>query len=256
MSDKRSTRAASMWQADWISLAALLVFILLVIAFDTWIDPVFSPTSLLITGVLLSIVPAFIWIAFFYRRDRLEPEPKGMVLQVFLLGGLLAAAIGIPFVHGFFEIASWLNRSVASHILGAILVVGFTQEFLKYAAVRFSVYSSKEFDECVDGIIYATAAGLGYAAVLNVVFVIDSGGVDLSTGILRITITSLAHASFAGVTGYFLGAEKFRERPVWWAAAGVSLAAVLNGLFFYLRSTWLPSWRWRRPCFFLELSNA
>jgi RsiW-degrading membrane proteinase PrsW (M82 family) len=124
-----------------------------------------------------------------------------------------------------------------AHILGAILVVGFTQEFLKFAAVRFSVFGSNEFDEPVDGIVYATAAGLGYAALLNINFVTESGGVDLAVGVIRITVTSLAHASFAGVVGYFLGQAKFTERPAWWTAAGVALAAVLNGMFFYLRST-------------------
>jgi hypothetical protein len=31
--------------------------------------------------------------------------------------------------------------------------------FLVFAAVRFTVYTSAEFDERVDGIVYATAAG-------------------------------------------------------------------------------------------------
>jgi RsiW-degrading membrane proteinase PrsW (M82 family) len=237
MNEKRSKRNASVWQADLFSILALILFVLIVVGLDRLISPVFNPTSLLITGVLLAIIPAFIWIAFFYRRDRLEPEPKSLVLQVFLLGGLLAAAVGLPMVNDVFAIRAWLNRSLTTQILGAILVVGVTHEFLKYAAVRFSVFGSAEFDEPVDGIIYATAAGLGYAAVLNIAFVLESGGVDLGTGVIRITITSLAHASFAGITGYFLGLEKFRQRPAWWTAAGVGLAAVLNGVFFTLRST-------------------
>lgn len=237
MSERKSQHSASMWQADMISVAALLVFVLLVYFLDGLIKPVFTPTTLLITGVILALVPAAVWIAFFYRRDRREPEPKHMVLQVFLLGGLLAAAVGIPLVESVFNVSSWLTRSTMAHILGAILVVGFTQEFLKYAAVRFSVFGSNEFDEPIDGIIYATAAGLGYAAVLNIAFVVDSGGVDLGAGVLRITVTSLAHASFAGVVGYFLGTQKFSQRPAWWSAAGVGIAAVLNGLFYYLRTT-------------------
>jgi RsiW-degrading membrane proteinase PrsW (M82 family) len=136
-----------------------------------------------------------------------------------------------------FDVNSWLTSSTLAHLLGSVLVIGFTQEFLKYAAVRFSIFGSAEFDECVDGIVYATAAGLGYALVLNITFVMESGGVDLGIGVIRITINSLAHASFAGVVGYFLGREKFGNKPAWWTAAGVTLAAVLNGAFFFLRST-------------------
>ncbi len=237
MQKKRFGHLASILQADMISILALVVFVLIVYALDSLLKPQFSNFTLLLTGVILALVPAGIWLAFFYRRDRMEPEPKHMILQVFVLGGLVAAGIGIPILDGVFAVDEWLTRSTFSHLLGAIFVIGFTQEFLKYAAVRFSVFGSSEFDEPVDGIVYATAAGLGYAAVLNVAFVVDSGGVDLAAGVIRITVTSLAHASFAGVVGYFLGREKFGLRPAWWTALGVSLAAVLNGLFFFLRST-------------------
>ncbi|HUF38810.1 MAG TPA: PrsW family glutamic-type intramembrane protease [Anaerolineales bacterium] len=237
MEKKRSQHLTSILQADLISILALVAFVVIVYMLDELLQPLLSGFTLILAGVILAIVPAIVWLAFFYRRDRLEPEPKGMVMQVFLLGALVAAAIGIPVVDNLFAVDNWLTRSTMTHILGAIFVIGFTQEFLKYAAVRFSVFGSSEFDEPVDGIVYATAAGLGYAALLNINFVIESGGVDLGAGVIRITVTSLAHASFAGVVGYFLGQEKFTKRPAWWSAAGVSLAAVLNGLFFFLRST-------------------
>jgi hypothetical protein len=35
--------------------------------------------------------------------------------------------------------------------------------------------------------------------------------------------------------GYFLAKQKFERRPVWWMPLGLTLAAVLNGLFSYLR---------------------
>jgi protease PrsW len=236
MNEKNSEHRESVWQADLISLVSLVLFVLAVFGLEAWIKPVFTNTSLVLTGIALAIVPAILWLAFFYRRDLLEPEPKSMVIQVFFLGGLLAAAIGVPLVNNIFQVSDWLYANLWTRLLGGILVIGFTQEFLKYAAVRWTVYKTAEFDEPVDGIIYATAAGLGYAAMLNILFVIDSGGVDLGTGVIRITITSLAHASFAGVVGYFLGIEKFQSRPYWFTSLGVVIAAALNGVFFTLRT--------------------
>ena len=157
-----------------------------------------------------------------------------MVLEVFILGGLLAGAIGIPLLNNVFQISNWLFSGFWINLLGAILVIGFSKEFLKYAAVRFSIYGSDEFDEHTDGIIYATAAGLGFATVLNVSFVVGSGGVNLGMGAVRIILTALAQASFAGITGYFLGREKLDHKPAWWVPLGISLAAVLNGLFNYV----------------------
>ncbi len=241
MNEKLTPHRESVWQADLMSLGFLVVFVLIVYNLEVWVKPVFTPTTLTLTGVVLSIIPAVVWLGFFYRRDRLEPEPKSMVIQVFFLGGLLAAALGIPLVENIFRVSEWMYTSMWTRLLGGILVIGFSQEFLKYAAVRWTVYKTEEFDEPVDGIIYATAAGLGYAAMLNILFVIESGGVDLGAGVIRITIISLAHASFAGVVGYFLGIEKFQNKPAWFTSLGVVIAAVLNGVFFTLRSAVITS---------------
>jgi len=199
------------------------------------LHPALTGTVLILAGVLLALVPAIIWMAFFYLQDRLEPEPKGYILGVFLLGALLASAVGIPLVENLFHVSKWIYADTATTILGSILVVGFIQEFLKYAAVRYSVFPSAEFDEATDGVIYATAAGLGYATVLNIQFVIANGGVALGSSVIRMVVVALAQASFAGITGYFLGRARFENKPWWWMPLGLSLAAVVNGLFNWLR---------------------
>lgn len=223
------------WRSNLGLILALVVFVGLVYAVDSFVQPAFTPSTLLLTGVLLAIVPAIIWLGVFYQQDRLEPEPKGFVVGVFLLGALLAAAVGIPLVENVFRVSDWLYTDTLTTILGGILVVGFAQEFLKYAAVRYSMYNSAEFDEATDGVVYATAAGLGYATVLNVMFVVQNGGVDLGLGVIRMAVVALAQAGFAGITGYFLGRAKFEHEPIWWMPLGITLAAVANGLFNWAR---------------------
>jgi RsiW-degrading membrane proteinase PrsW (M82 family) len=238
MSDQPSKPVAakrkSLSTSNMVTLALLGLFLLVAFGVEYLVKPTFSPVGLLFTGIIMALVPAILWLWFFYRQDRLEPEPKGMVLEVFVLGGLLAGAIGIPLLNNVFQISNWLFSGFWVNLLGAILVIGFSQEFLKYAAVRFSIYGSDEFDEHTDGIIYATAAGLGFATVLNVSFVVSSGGVNLGVGAVRIVLTALAQASFAGITGYFLSRDKLDHMPAWWVPVGISLAAVLNGLFNYV----------------------
>jgi len=202
---------------------------------DSALKPVFTTSTLLLTGVFLALVPAAIWLVFFYMQDRVEPEPKHYVLGVFGLGALLAAAVGVPLVENGFRVSHWIYADALTTILGGILVVGFVQEFLKYAAVRYSIYHSAEFDEPTDGVIYATAAGLGYATVLNIQFVVSNGGVDLGAGVIRMAVVALAQASFSGITGYFLGRAKFESEQIWWMPLGITLAAVANGLFNWLR---------------------
>lgn len=222
------------WRDEFLLIIGLCVFVGIVYALDNALNPVFTPTTLLLTGIFLALVPAFIWMIFFYMQDSAEPEPKGFVAGVFLLGGLLAAAVGIPVVENLFRVSHWIHNNTLTTILGGILVVGFTQEFLKYAAVRYSIYHSDEFDEPTDGVIYATAAGLGYATVLNINFVVANGGVDLGAGIIRMAVVALAQAAFSGITGYFLGRAKFESEQIWWMPLGITLAATFNGVFNWL----------------------
>lgn len=225
----------SVWRSSLLKIAAIVVFAVFVAIVAGITKPALEGGVLVYAGVVLALVPALLWLALFYAQDLLEPEPKAFVIGVFVLGALLASALGIPLVRGLFHVQTWLGRNLLVNLLGAILVIGFIQEFLKYAAVRYSVYLLPEFDERMDGILYGTAAGLGFATMLNINYVIDSGGVDLTAGVIRIVITALAQASFAGISGYFLGRAKFEDEPVWWLPLGLTLAAVLNGLFTVIR---------------------
>lgn len=230
-----SRSRGSVWRAGLASVSALLVFAVAAALLAGAIKPALSGAWLTAVGVVLALIPAALWLAFFYAQDRLEPEPKGHVLAVFVFGGLLASSVGIPIVRDLFHVQDALGRGFWFDLLGSILVVGFVQEFLKYAAVRYSVYLSPEFDERFDGILYGTAAGLGFATLLNIHYVVESGGVNLALGVITIVVNALAHASFGGVSGYFLGRAKFEEEPIWWLPAGLTLAAVLNGLFSVAR---------------------
>lgn len=233
-SEARLHERKHFWRDELLLILSLIIFVVVVYALDNALQPVFNPTTLLLAGIFLALIPAGIWLVFFYLQDRAEPEPKEYVLGIFGLGALLAAAIGIPVVENLFRVSHWIYSSTLATILGGILVVGFTQEFLKYAAVRYSIYHTDEFDEPTDGVIYATAAGLGYATVLNIQFVVTNGGVDLGAGVIRMAVVALAQATFSGITGYFLGRAKFESEQIWWMPLGITLAAVFNGLFNWL----------------------
>ena len=184
-------------------------------------------------------VPAVLWLGFFYLMDRHEPEPKQLVAGVCVLGALVAA----PLAHFVLNEAvspvaldaQGLSPFSLDRVIGAVLVVGLTQEVCKYAVVRYTIYTSHEFDEPMDGIVYMMACGTGFAVWVNYHRLSGQGHVILSTAAAQAVVTTLAHASFAGFLGYVMGRAKFSQRTP--LVRGILLmlgllgAAVLNGQF-------------------------
>ena len=231
-------RVAHNRKGMWTAMLALILGLGAFVAAVFFLAPRDAVSGLALTaiGLLLAIVPALIWLVVFYLQDRAEPEPKQYVLGVLILGALLAAAVGQPLIRDVFRVNEWASVNLGLRLLAGIAIVGAIQEFLKYAAVRYSIYRSAEFDERIDGIIYGAAAGLGYATFLNAEYVLSNGGVDLGIGAVRVAVVALAQASFAGVTGYFLGRAKFENRGPFWLPVGLLLSAILNGVVTTLLS--------------------
>jgi RsiW-degrading membrane proteinase PrsW (M82 family) len=200
-------------------------------------DPVNLGTKL---AALMASIPAVLWLAFFYLMDRHEPEPKQLVAGVCVLGALIAAPLAdfvqsqaVPplalAVHG-------LSPFSLDRIVYAVLIVGLSQEMCKYAVVRYTIYMSREFDEPMDGIVYMMACGTGFAVWVNYHRLSGQNHeVYLSIGAAQAVVTTLAHASFAGLLGYVMGRAKFSRRSA--PVRGILLmlgllgSAALNGQF-------------------------
>jgi RsiW-degrading membrane proteinase PrsW (M82 family) len=189
-----------------------------------------------LSALVFAAIPSALWLGYFYLQDRNEPEPKQLVGGVFILGACVAAPLA-NFVADLIPVAGAdLDPLGAHRVLSNILLTGVVQEMAKYAVVRYTIYQHREFDEPMDGIIYMTAAGIGFAAAQNYHHLVSLGGsVVLSQAAMNTVINTLAHACFGGVLGYALGVAKFSKvAPLRRGAilfAGLCAAAVLNGVF-------------------------
>lgn len=191
-------------------------------------------------SMLFAAIPAALWLGFFYLEDRHEPEPTQLVAGVFVLGALVAA----PLAEFLVEVLApapalappGLPALSPDRVVYAIAVLGLAQELCKYVVVRYTVYGSPEFDEPMDGVVYMVAAGTGFAVWLNYQrFAALGHELYLSTGAAMAVITTLAHASFAGLLGYVLGRARFTRRSPLVRTVllffGLLGAAALNGQF-------------------------
>jgi protease PrsW len=224
---------AGLWRADLFMIMGMGVLAALV-AFLTRDVSILDQGALVVAGVLMAVIPTALWLFFFYRQDRLEPEPKTRVVGVLLLALLLTQAVGLPLIRSFFRVSEWASYDTVVSLLASVLILGFVYQGTVYLAVRALVYNTEEFDERMDGIVYGTVAGLGVATLLNLRYVLDNGGVALAPGVIRVVTTSLAQAVFGGLLGYFMAEAKFTQKPAWWVPLGLLIAAALNGLFSWL----------------------
>ncbi len=224
----------SFWRSILFELLALLIFVGVFNLFLPNLGDNLNDTALIVLGVIFSVIPAAIWLTIFYRADHAEPEPKKLVITVYLAGLLVAVALNQLVLNIIFDIESWMFDFWWSQFFGEILIVGFLSMGAVYLVVRFLVFTHAEFDERMDGIIYAVAAGLGVATVTNFNYVLRHGGVDLDMGSIRMVVNTLGFASFAGVLGYFIGQARFEKTPLYYVPGGLAIAATLTGLYFFL----------------------
>lgn len=182
----------------------------------------------LILLLAVSIGPGLLWVYFFYRKDKYDPEPISLVLKSFLYG-ILAVFPAVLFEYPFSQLIARPPNLFVLLIL-TILVIGLVEEVMKYIVIRYTVYKSDEFNEVVDGIIYLVSAGLGFAAFENLLY---SSVLGFKVGLIRAFVTSLVHASFSGILGYYLGRTKL-EGKTHLVYIGLVQVVVLHGVYDFL----------------------
>jgi RsiW-degrading membrane proteinase PrsW (M82 family) len=185
----------------------------------------------LIPLLIVSFLPGVLWVWFFYRKDKYQPEPISLVVKAFVYGAISVIPAALieapfrPFIAG--EVPD-----IARVFVVTTLVIGLVEEMAKFIAVRLAVYDHADFNEVVDGIIYAVAAGLGFAAVENLFY---SARFGITVGLFRAFITDLAHASFSGIVGYYLGLAKFAKGDTTLLLGkGLAISIGLHGLYDFL----------------------
>ena len=114
--------------------------------------------------------------------------------------------------------------------LSTILIVGIIEEGAKSLIVYIFHYNHPAFNEALDGIIYGVTVGLGFAAFENLFYTVLYG---YQVGITRAVLTSLAHASFTGIFGYYLGQAKMNDNKSL-IVLGYIAVSILHGLYDFL----------------------
>ena len=185
--------------------------------------------ALTLIGLALAPVIIILWYILFL--DRLNKEPAKMLIYTFLFGVLsVVPAIALSLFGG--SILGEIN-SVPKAWIQAFIVVAFSEELAKYFFLRKYVFNRPAFDEPFDGIVYAVMISMGFAAIENVMYVLQGG---IEVGVLRMFTAVPAHATFGILMGYWVGRAKLENKPhLNWL--GLGSAVLFHGLYdFFLLS--------------------
>ncbi len=224
------------WPTAITEIAALLMIVGGVLLVGRFLHPSLGTTQRLLIGLGLALLPLALWGAISYRLEQNARRPRPRLLIVLMLSMLAANAVGVPLVNRFFAVDEWLpTTSGLTRIIGYTLTVGFVDEFLKFAVLRYSVWPTY-FGSRIDGVAYSMAASIGYATVLSLNFVLGEAA-DPSAVALRVAGITMSQLAIGTIMGFLLAELKLGKPAVFWLPMGLGLAALLHGLYTAIRAS-------------------
>jgi RsiW-degrading membrane proteinase PrsW (M82 family) len=178
---------------------------------------------------LAGALPALAAMIAVDRLDAKRPEPRWSLRKLAAAGGLSVLPC--------FIVERWLlsvgpGAGWAGVLWCAFVVAAATEELAKVLCVRWIIWHRPEFDERVDGVVYAARAGLGFALVENVGYLLGastaSGYVGMYVG--RALLAVPGHAIWAGIMGYYAARRRF-DGVGPGLAGGWLIATLLHGVY-------------------------
>jgi protease PrsW len=183
------------------------------------------PSWMALTGML----PALALMTVVDAADAKRPEPHWQVRKLALLGGF--AVVPVFFLQTLLAQLVTLT-GLASAFFDGFVSAALIEEGAKALVLWLGVWRHPAFDERLDGIVYATRAGLGFASVESVLALssTDSTVGFLSAFVARALVSVPAHAIAAGFIGDFAARRRFDGTGPG-LPGGLFVAVLLHGLY-------------------------
>lgn len=162
-------------------------------------------------SLILAVAPALWLLYYMYRLDEIEKEPIGLLAQLFILGAVsivvafILEKIGFSILNRYFD-----EDELISIVISNFFIIGVVEEMTKRFILKAVTWNHPAFDYCFDGVVYAVAVSLGFAALENLLYVHRLG-----IGVVPLrTVTAIPVHCITGIfMGHYYGLAKlYRER--------------------------------------------
>ena len=175
--------------------------------------------------LILAVLPPLLIAYYVYQKDKYDKEPKSLIIKSFLFGCL--AIIPAIFLELFAE------GMFTSLFLYVFIGIALVEEGVKYFFLKKYLFNKPDFNEPMDGIVYAVMISLGFATVENIFYVFNHPGQEIQVAIMRMFTAIPLHASCGVILGYFVGLAKFSDNKNILLYKGLFLATLVHGLYNY-----------------------
>jgi RsiW-degrading membrane proteinase PrsW (M82 family) len=186
-------------------------------------------TETILVALLTGVVPTLIWLFFWLREDRFQPEPRGLLALTFFAGAMIVFLV-LPLEQ--FAVRYGLEGT------SKILFFAGIEEVAKFLVVYAIDFNSSYLDEPIDYAIYLITGALGFAMMENILFLTHPElQSDISfvveTGMLRFLGASILHAVLAAILGIILGFVYYKRRSIrrTFLFTGLIVVTILHTLF-------------------------
>ncbi len=192
----------------------------------------------LVFCVLAGIVPTALYTWLMWRLDRYEKEPRKLLAAAFLWGALPAAVLSM-ILENIFDVPVRELSQGYSQIVNVSIIAPLVEESVKgLALLGIFALAYSEFDDVLDGIIYGSLVGFGFAMTENILYFIRAAQANNVEGwTLLVFGRSVAfgfnHAMFTSFTGIGLGLARYRSGAGRWLLVASGLAAAATAHFVH-----------------------
>lgn len=192
---------------------------------------------LLLPLLLPIVLPVLFWGGYHYHKDRHLPEPIVNLVLCFVFG-LLAAAVSKALYVGIeplglrYDAIALADSSTLGLFAYAMLIIGPFEEAAKLLFFVLLVIRFPAFDEPMDGLIYASFIGLGYATAENLNYLEYLTPLE---AVARGFAGPVVHILFASIWALWISRARLAKTSILWpATVGLALASALHGLYDFL----------------------
>jgi RsiW-degrading membrane proteinase PrsW (M82 family) len=190
--------------------------------------------------IFFGVLPSLTWLSYYLTKD-MHPEPKRMILKIFLWGALITIPVFFVQIGCTYLLSLAKIDPLLISIIYWFLVISLTEELFKYFVVKMKVMNSPHLDEPLDIMLYIVVAALGFAALENVLYLFSPiENLPLNDLISRTMIIALVrfvgatflHTLCSAVVGYALAISCCDKKNRFLEfISGLIIATFLHGLY-------------------------